>query len=89
MSSSERGADDARRTQPPLRLQPIRELVLVRARIARTSRMRRKGWIMSVKLTDAQLAVMMSTAAQRKDFCLSGAQERSMARLSAKRAPSS
>ena len=30
----------------------------------------RKGWIMSVKLTDAQL-VMMSAAAQRKDRCLS------------------
>src|SRR6202789_927047 len=32
----------------------------------------RKGWIMSVKLTDAQL-VMMSAAAQRKDRCLSAA----------------
>jgi hypothetical protein len=31
---------------------------------------REKGWIMSVKLTDAQL-VMMSAAAQRKDRCLS------------------
>ena len=30
----------------------------------------RKGWIMSVKLTDAQL-VMMSAAAQRKDRCMS------------------
>ena len=30
----------------------------------------RKGWIMSAKLTDAQL-VMMSAAAQRKDRCLS------------------
>ena len=30
----------------------------------------RKGWIMSVKLTDAQLE-MMSAAAQRKDRCLS------------------
>src|SRR5271165_3414921 len=29
----------------------------------------RKGWIMSVKLTDAQL-VMMSAAAQREDRCL-------------------
>jgi len=29
----------------------------------------RKGWIMSVKLTDAQL-VMLSTAAQRADLCL-------------------
>ena len=29
----------------------------------------RKGWIMSVKLTDAQL-VMMSAAAQREDHCL-------------------
>jgi hypothetical protein len=31
--------------------------------------MRRRGWIMSVKLTDAQLA-MMSAAAQREDRCL-------------------
>jgi hypothetical protein len=30
----------------------------------------RKGWIMSVKLTDAQF-VMMSAGAQRKDLCLS------------------
>jgi hypothetical protein len=30
----------------------------------------RKGWIMSVKLTEAQL-VMMSAGAQRKDRCLS------------------
>ena len=30
----------------------------------------RKGWIMSVKLTDAQF-VMMSAAAQRKDRCMS------------------
>src|SRR5271155_2334900 len=28
-----------------------------------------KGWIMTVKLTDAQL-VMLSAAAQRKDLCL-------------------
>ena len=44
-------------------------LVLVRGRITRTSRTR-KGWIMSVKLTDAQV-VMMCAAAQRKDRCLS------------------
>jgi hypothetical protein len=31
--------------------------------------MREKGWIMSVKLTDAQL-VMLSAAAQREDLCL-------------------
>jgi hypothetical protein len=32
-------------------------------------RMREKGWIMSVKLTDTQL-VMLSAAAKRKDHCL-------------------
>ena len=45
-------------------------LVLVRARIARTSRMRGRVGSLSVKLTEAQL-VMMSTGAQRKDRCLS------------------
>ena len=45
-------------------------LVLVRGPDRPDLQDERKGWIMSVKLTDAQL-VMMSTAAQRKDFCLS------------------
>ena len=41
---------------------------MVRDRIVRASGME-KGWIMSVKLTDAQL-VMLSPAAQREDLCL-------------------
>src|ERR1700690_906091 len=45
-------------------------LVLVRSPDRPDLRDDRKGWIMSVKLTDAQL-VMMSVAAQRKDRCLS------------------
>jgi hypothetical protein len=45
-------------------------LVLVRDSDRPSLRDDRKGWIMSVKLTDAQL-VMMSAAAQRKDRCLS------------------
>src|SRR6202044_3396460 len=45
-------------------------LVLVRSPERPSLRDDRKGWIMSVKLTDAQL-VMMSAAAQRKDRCLS------------------
>ena len=45
-------------------------LVLVRSPDRRDLRDERKGWIMSVKLTEAQL-VMMSAAAQRKDRCLS------------------
>jgi hypothetical protein len=45
-------------------------LVLVRDSDRLSLRDDRKGWIMSVKLTDAQL-VMMSAAVQRKDRCLS------------------
>ena len=45
-------------------------LVLVRDSGRPSLRDDRKGWIMSVRLTDAQL-VMMSAAAQRKDRCLS------------------
>ena len=45
-------------------------LVLVRGPDRPDLQDKRKGWIMSVKLTDAQL-VMMSAAAQRKDRCLS------------------
>jgi hypothetical protein len=44
-------------------------LVLVRGSDGSSLRDDRKGWIMSVKLTDAQL-VMMSAAAQRDDRCL-------------------
>ena len=45
-------------------------LVLVRGSDRPSLSDERKGWIMSVKLTDAQL-VMMSGAAQRNDRCLS------------------
>jgi hypothetical protein len=45
-------------------------LVLVRSPDRRDLQDERKGWIMSVKLTEAQL-VMMSAGAQRKDRCLS------------------
>jgi Protein of unknown function (DUF3489) len=45
-------------------------LVLVRGPDRPDLQDERKGWIMSVKLTDAQL-VIMSAAAQRKDRCLS------------------
>ena len=45
-------------------------LVLVRGSDRPSLRDDRKGWIMSVKLTNEQL-VMMSAAAQRKDRCLS------------------
>jgi hypothetical protein len=45
-------------------------LVLVKGSDRPSLRDERTGWIMSVKLTDAQL-VMMSAAAQRKDRCLS------------------
>ena len=44
-------------------------LVLVRGPDRPGFQDERKGWIMSVKLTDAQL-VMMSAAAQREDRCL-------------------
>jgi Protein of unknown function (DUF3489) len=45
-------------------------LVLVRGSDRSGYRDERKGWIMTVKLTDAQL-VMLSAAAQREDLCLS------------------
>jgi hypothetical protein len=45
-------------------------LVLVRGPDRPDLQDERKGWIMSVKLTEAQL-VMMSAGAQRKDRCLS------------------
>jgi hypothetical protein len=45
-------------------------LVLVRGPDRPDLQDERKGWIMRVKLTDAQLA-MISAAAQRKDRCLS------------------
>jgi hypothetical protein len=45
-------------------------LVLVRGPDLKDRQDKRKGWIMSVKFTDAQL-VMMSAAAQRKNRCLS------------------
>jgi hypothetical protein len=45
-------------------------LVLVRGPDRPDLQDERKGWIMSVKLTDAQF-VMMSAAAQRKDRCMS------------------
>ena len=64
-----RGAHDARVTQPPLRLQPIRGSSQWGGSDRPGLRDERKGWIMSVKLTDAQL-VMMSAAAQREDHCL-------------------
>jgi hypothetical protein len=44
-------------------------LVLVRGSDRPDLRDERKGWIMSVNLTDAQL-VMMSAAAQRENHCL-------------------
>ena len=44
-------------------------LVLVRGPDRSGLQDERKGWIMSVKLTDAQL-VMLSAAAQREDLCL-------------------
>ena len=57
-------------TQPPHRHWPDPGLVLVRGPDRPDLQDERKGWIMSVKLTDAQL-VMMSAATQRKDRCLS------------------
>src|SRR5271155_918816 len=44
-------------------------LVLVRGSDRSGHQDERKGWIMSVELTDAQL-VMLSAAAQREDLCL-------------------
>ena len=64
------GAANARMTQPPLSASTDPGLVLVRGPDRPDLWDERKGWIMSVKLTDAQL-VMMSAAAQRKDRCLS------------------
>ena len=55
-------------TAPPALPDP--GLILVRAPDRRDLEDERKGWIMSVKLTHAQV-VMMSAAAQRKDRCLS------------------
>jgi Protein of unknown function (DUF3489) len=66
---SSSGAASARDpTAPSVSTDP--GLVLVRGRDRPDLWDERKGWIMSVKLTDAQLA-MMSAAAQRKDSCLS------------------
>ena len=63
---------DARRARDPTAPSVSTDpgLVLVRGPDRPDLRDERKGWIMSVKLTDAQL-VMMSAAAQRKDRCLS------------------
>ena len=63
-----RGAASAREPTAPSALTDP-GLVLVRV-IVRAYGDERKRWIMSIKLTDAQL-VMMSAAAQRKDRCLS------------------
>jgi uncharacterized protein DUF3489 len=66
--SVRRGARSARDpTAPSASTDP--GLVLVRGSDRPSLRNDRKGWIMSVKLTDAQL-VMMSAAAQRDDRCL-------------------
>ena len=67
MSLANRAASACGSTAPSALTDP--GLVLVRVRITRTLG-REEGWIMSVKLTDAQV-VMMSAAAQRKDRCLS------------------
>ena len=64
-----RGARSARDPTAPSALTDP-GLVLVRGPDRPDLHDERKGWIMSVKLTDAQL-VMMSAAAQRKDRCLS------------------
>jgi hypothetical protein len=66
---SSSGAASARDpTAPSVSTDP--GVVLVRGRDRPDLWDERKGWIMSVKLTGAQL-VMMSGAAQRKDRCLS------------------
>ena len=57
-------------TQPPPSTLADPGLVLVRGPDRPDLQDERKGWIMSVKLSEAQL-VMMSAAAQRKDRCLS------------------
>ena len=59
----------AHRTQPPHRLRPIWGSP-GEGPDRRGLQDERKGWIMIVKLTDAQL-VMLSAAAQREDHCLS------------------
>jgi CheY-like chemotaxis protein/two-component sensor histidine kinase len=56
-------------TQPPLRRMADLGPVLLRGPDRSGLQDERKGWIMSVKLTDAQL-VMLSAAAQREDLCL-------------------
>ena len=63
-----RGAASARNPTAPLALADP-GLVLVRGPDRPSLLDERKGWIMSVKLTDAQL-VMMTAAAQRGDRCL-------------------
>jgi hypothetical protein len=63
-----RGARSARDpTAPSVSIDP--GLVLVRGPDRPDLSDERKGWIMSVKLTDAQL-VMLSAAAQSEDLCL-------------------
>ena len=65
-------------TQPPLSALADPGLVLVRGSDRTSLWDERKGWIMTVKLNDAQV-VMMSAAAQREDRCLartSGSAER-------------
>ena len=77
-------ADAARRapvTQPPHRHSADPGLVLVRGPDRPGLQDERKGWIMSVRLTDAQL-VMMTAAAQRKDRCLSAPETMKGAALS-------
>ena len=56
-------------TQPPLRLLADPGLVLVRGPDRSGFQDERRGWIMSVKLTDAQL-VMLSAASQHGELCL-------------------
>jgi hypothetical protein len=56
-------------TQPPLRLKADLGLVLVRGSDRSGFQDEREGWIMTVKLTDAQFA-MLSAAARRGDHCL-------------------
>jgi Protein of unknown function (DUF3489) len=60
----------ARSTAPSALTDP--GLVLVRGLERLGPQNERKGWIMSVELTDAQL-VMLSAAAQREDLCLTAA----------------
>jgi hypothetical protein len=63
-------ADGAASARDPTAPSTDPGLVLVRGPDRPDLQDERKGWIMSVKLTDAQL-VMMSAAARRKDHCLS------------------